>query len=754
MSTLPRIRVVGCRCECVLGVLLLLAAFAWGTETPPLIADEERHLAINAPDRFAWTLFARINRPIEGDPGGRVQWEGWALARDAFADPNRPPRWPEAPAPRRTERLERLPLQQRIRITEAGGSQPEFDARAAEGQFNETRMNRTAFDYVVANDLYYVEGQEAFFFRNENLDFPLEAMETKAQWRRIEVAQAGRYHTARTTNEDGTEQLWGLTSLHITTKDLPNWFWATFEHKDNPGIDAVVPSRDSYGLPDELKGTKWQNYVLRGTQVDFVDSVGRPTILANSQIENGFQRTSSCITCHARATIGERPRDGSDVNRLSVFEGDRGSIGAPNAAWFVDLDRFPQSREYVQLDFVWSLFRAQRRGLATESEAVREAVSPPVAGVQKSPETIAGHDPLKQFDEPQFTAELPQVRPLIHLQQAHNEFNVDGAGLTVAVLDTGLRTTHVDFLNRVPAQRNFTADNGNDPDNASDGDGHGTNVAGITVADGNHDGIAPKAAIIPLKVLPNSGGGSFGMVRDALQWVKDNRATHNITVVNMSLGDSGNYTSDNFGNDAIRNLIRDLRDQRVAVVVAAGNDFFTHDSVQGMGYPGIFRETVSVGAVYDANEGGFTYSSGASAVSSAPDQITPFSQRLHESLNADLRIDIFAPGAPVTSSGINTDVGESVQHGTSQAAPVTSGVILLMQQYHLRETGELPTVDDLEAWLRRGGVPVADDHGPIDNVMNTGKSFVRIDALGALRAIQTHLERRLLETGQPLKSKQ
>jgi hypothetical protein len=279
-----------------------------------------------------------------------------------FANPDVAPEWDAVSSTLRESRdLEHVPLKQLIRQQEIRmrtGRAPRFDPVAAQNQANETRMNRTAFDYVVANNLYNVEGQEVFFAKGENLDFPLDAMEIKAQWRRIQPQEAARYHSAKSQDP---EQLWGLTSLHITTKDLPNWFWATFEHKDNPAREAVVPSRDSHGLPESLKGTRWENYVLRGTQVNFVDSVGRTTILASSQIERGFQRTSSCITCHARATIGEPPRDNQAINRLTIFEGVDGSIGPPTPAWFVDTDRVPQAREYVQTDFVWSLFRAARK---------------------------------------------------------------------------------------------------------------------------------------------------------------------------------------------------------------------------------------------------------------------------------------------------------------------------------------------------------------------------------------------------------
>lgn len=368
-----------------------------------------------------------------------------------------------------------------------------------------------------------------------------------------------------------------------------------------------------------------------------------------------------------------------------------------------------------------------------------------MADPQKSPPQISPVDMPVQFDGGQFIPLLVEVDLFIRATEARNSFAVNGSGLAAAVLDTGLRTTHVDFAGRVSTQLNFTSDNGGKETDASDGNGHGTNVGGIIVANGNHRGIAPAANIIPIKVLANNGGGSFQAVDKALAWVIDNRGRFNITVVCMSLGDGGNYTSDDdLANDSIRRKIQQLRQARVAVLVAAGNDFFRHDSQQGMAYPAIIRETVSVGAVYDADEGGFHYQSGARAFSSRPGQITPFSQRLHPSVNAATRTDIFAPGAPVTSSGINNDRGESVQQGTSQATPVVAGVTLLMQQFYMRERNELPSVDNLVRWLRNGGVTIHDGDDEDDNVKNTDLDFIRVDALTAMDAVKRYLRKQLL----------
>ena len=130
---------------------------------------------------------------------------------------------------------------------------------------------------------------------------------------------------------------------------------------------------------------------------------------------------------------------------------------------------------------------------------------------------------------------------------------------------------------------------------------------------------------------------------------------------------------------------------------------------------------------------------GAKANSTRAGQITPFSQRLHQNVNQTTRTKIFAPGAPVTSSGINGPHGKSVQHGTSQATPVTVGIILLLQEFYKRYAGQMPTVDQLTNWLRRGGVAIRDGDDEDDNVQHTNLSFIRLDAVKALTAAYREL---------------
>jgi hypothetical protein len=97
-------------------------------------------------------------------------------------------------------------------------------------------------------------------------------------------------------------------------------------------------------------------------------------------------------------------------------------------------------------------------------------------GAQDRPGKIPKPPPTVQFKEPQLGAALVEASRFIRVTDARDAFEVNGKGLTVAVLDTGLRTSHVDFAGRVVAQQNFTSDG--PATDASDKDGHGTNVGG------------------------------------------------------------------------------------------------------------------------------------------------------------------------------------------------------------------------------------------------------------------------------------
>ena len=366
------------------------------------------------------------------------------------------------------------------------------------------------------------------------------------------------------------------------------------------------------------------------------------------------------------------------------------------------------------------------------------SVSPNIAALPSLEGRAASIGPDIRLDQrpapSQFRAKLVEASLLVRADEARRQFNVNGKGLTAAVLDTGIRRTHADFGNRVLAVRNFTS---GDPNAANDNQGHGTHVAGVVAANGPHTGLAPGANLVALKVLADDGSGDFEWLADALQWVLDNAEQHRITVVSMSLGANVNLTSDNPStwpelSRRIQNLVRELTNRRIPVVMAAGNSFYDFESVQGMSFPSIIREGISVAAVYDDDVGPRAYGSGAEATATGKDHISPFTQRLHPCVNEATRTDIFAPGAPMTSTGIQTDRGEATMSGTSQATPTITGVVLLLQEYYLRRTGNLPTVEQLTRWLRTGGVMIIDGDNEKNNVRATGCDFLRVDAVNAL----------------------
>ena len=344
--------------------------------------------AMLEPDCYAWQLFVALSWPgnvatQSADAGkalgddGLTTWELWrnvrrgsqdAVFSDSGTDPGPWLTGATAVASRDASEFDALALQQLALL--GGGAMPQIDDDSPFG--NETRMNETTYTFVRDNTLYNTEGlQAAFDPASGVMNFPANAKEIKARWRIITEAEKPRYHWVDVVNSAGTTRPFGLTALHITTKDLPNWFWATFEHVDNkdsavgggvPGHEGwLAPSFDAYTCPNApsgcdkapavVSGTKWENYVLRGTQIDFVDSRGRPTILANSVIERGFQDSSSCITCHARAAYDA---SGTFNGFFNPPPAKPGSVGAPDPNWFFS----GQTVTTMQTDFIWSLMRA------------------------------------------------------------------------------------------------------------------------------------------------------------------------------------------------------------------------------------------------------------------------------------------------------------------------------------------------------------------------------------------------------------
>jgi hypothetical protein len=390
--------------------LFVFSAVAWGirefasAQVNPLVRDPsllrrplpislwatDPNPAMNDPDKFNWQLFTQINAPVADqtqipNPHGgapltsnNVFWETWADDELTFpANPkiSAPPVWPGAQP--HSLRL-RPPVQQRLRrqflMNANGGRVPLIEINAPGSE--EVRRNQAAFDFIVTNKLWYTQGLAAAFASTKPISFPFNAVEIKARWKQLGPNDdKTQYHW----NYDEQGNVYGLIALHIISKAVPNWTWATWEWVGNAGRGDYIGCHDSFGVtPHDLApnttlnqvypagqltpallamftagklSPEWQNYRLKGSQLNFTDSTGRTTLLGNSVTEFNFVSSSSCITCHSQASVdangGLKPGSG--------FTASGSSNGTPQPSWFYDTSTNPWTKKFQQIDFIWGI---------------------------------------------------------------------------------------------------------------------------------------------------------------------------------------------------------------------------------------------------------------------------------------------------------------------------------------------------------------------------------------------------------------
>ena len=211
-------------------------------------------------------------------------------------------------------------------------------------------------------------------------------------------------------------------------------------------------------------------------------------------------------------------------------------------------------------------------------------------------------------------------------------YNTTGAGVDAYIIDTGIRTTHVEFGGRAVFGYDAIT-----PGGTTDGNGHGTHVAG-TVG-GSTYGVAKGVHLIAVRVLDNSGSGTYAQVIAGVDWVTADHTTHP-AVANMSLGGPVDAALD----QAVRNSIA----HGITYCIAAGNSS-ADASTQS---PADVAEAITVGAtdITDA----FAYFS-----------------------NYGSLVAILAPGVDITSSWNTSNTATNTISGTSMATPHVTGVAAL-----------------------------------------------------------------------------
>lgn len=259
-----------------------------------------------------------------------------------------------------------------------------------------------------------------------------------------------------------------------------------------------------------------------------------------------------------------------------------------------------------------------------------------------------------------------------------------GAGVSVAVLDTGVSKTHPDLKNRVKDCKDFTGIKPITDGKCDDKNGHGTHVAGIIAADGGSDGlgiygVAPESNILAYKVCSNDGSCWSDDISAAIRIAADNGAN----IINMSLGSDAD-------NKLINDAVTYAVNKKVLVVAASGNDGPYDGSID---YPAANMEVVGVGAL-DSNL-----------------SITDWSSRGLNSLSQpyikeNKDIEFAVPGANIESTW--KDGGYVILSGTSMAAPHVSGLAAKLWQ----KTAENPALETRNL-LRRFShdlLPLGDDN--------------------------------------------
>ncbi len=243
------------------------------------------------------------------------------------------------------------------------------------------------------------------------------------------------------------------------------------------------------------------------------------------------------------------------------------------------------------------------------------------------------------------------------------------SGIIVAILDSGIRLSHPEFAGRLWQNTADVANNGidddlngytddilawdfvNDDNTPADDHGHGTNVSGILAANGDNGigyaGVDWSCQVMHCKILDDENSGFYSWWTEAIYYAAD----HGASVINMSVG------GESFSS-AMKEAVDYAHANGVVVVTCMMNSNESRPF-----YPAAYESTIAVGATATNDERAF-----------------PFFWDPESGSNFGAHIDLVAPGSRIfgLDDGSNSNFN-SFFGGTSQAAPLVSGVVALMK---------------------------------------------------------------------------
>lgn len=256
-----------------------------------------------------------------------------------------------------------------------------------------------------------------------------------------------------------------------------------------------------------------------------------------------------------------------------------------------------------------------------------------------------------------------------------------GAGVKVAVLDTGVDPTHPDLIQNLKATINLS----NSRHDVIDQNGHGTHVAGVIAAVDNEIGmigVAPEAELYVAKVLGDNGSGGMSNIVRGIRWA----IAQNVDVINLSLGSQSQPSSD------LHEAVREATMRGIIIVAAAGNENST------VGWPARYPETICV-AASDKRDGRASFS------------------------NQGIENVITAPGVDILSTYKNGTYAEL--SGTSMACPIIAGAVALYIAHIKATEYRKPTVKEVFHALTKA----TDDVGTVGHDAEFGMGIINLGKL-------------------------